>query len=318
MNRVISQLAQLNTSRGKIHVINSRPTPMMSRMCSTIRFAIYVATASTASKLKLQGNDALIEFGDSAQVKLQLLSSGLQLIGGDFFFSDSDGQTVALSNVLANLSASVTSAGASSATGSVPAMNEAVDVDSLNQYLAAKRDPAAENSFVQTYYHNASIASIYSASGGVYSPTENRIYFVPAYQAVEASWLYIDCDTGSLEELSNPYVGAHSINAYNGGAYSPTENRIYFAPMANGAGSFYYFIDCGTSTIGSISHAYTIQGNGYAGAVYSPTENRIYFVPHNKPFRRIGTISTATLAPSLSIPMALQHRVTCSVLTRRP
>ena len=33
--------------------------------------------------------------------------------------------------------------------------------------------------------------------GGVYSPTQNRIYFAPQNQATATSWHYIDCDTNS-------------------------------------------------------------------------------------------------------------------------
>jgi hypothetical protein len=76
--------------------------------------------------------------------------------------------------------------------------------------------------------------------GGVYSPTQNRIYLVPYGQADETNWHYIDCSDGSV----NAY--AHGVTAvdgaYVGGVYSPTQNRIYLVPLAQADETNWHYI----------------------------------------------------------------------------
>ena len=113
--------------------------------------------------------------------------------------------------------------------------------------------------------------------GGVYSPTQNRIYFAPYYQSTATSWHYIDCANGSVVAYSHTGVTAVSI-AYQGGVYSPTQNRIYFVPQTQATS--WHYINCDTGSVVAYSHTgATAVDNAYAGGVYSPTQNRIYFVP---------------------------------------
>ena len=114
--------------------------------------------------------------------------------------------------------------------------------------------------------------------GGVYSPTQNRIYFVPQTQATATSWHYINCDTGSVVAYSKVVTAVPY--AYLGGVYSPTQNRIYFAPLGQSTATSWHYIDCDTGSVVAYTHGATVVSEGYYGGVYSPTQNRIYFAPY--------------------------------------
>ena len=138
-------------------------------------------------------------------------------------------------------------------------------------------------------YLNPNNASTTAYSGGVYSPTQNRIYFVPSVQAesIYPLWHYIDCNTGNVGTYANPGTAVNS--AYNGGVYSPLQNRIYFIPRlqsepfpANPNTKFWHYIDCNTGAVGTYLNPNTIRASSYTGGVYSPTQNRIYFVPREQ------------------------------------
>jgi len=125
--------------------------------------------------------------------------------------------------------------------------------------------------------HSTVVANAYS--GAVYSPNQNRIYFVPYYQGAsgETNWHYIDCNTG--QTVAYAHGSSVVSSAYVGGVYSPVEDRIYLIPNGMGPQGTWYYIDCATGDIVGYSHGASVQSFGYAGGVYSPTQNRIYFVP---------------------------------------
>ena len=143
---------------------------------------------------------------------------------------------------------------------------------------------------VNAYTHGATV-TIGGYGGGVYSPTQNRIYMVPRGQGSpgNVSWHYIDCNTGNVVAYPNPAFAAGTPaggQVYVGGAYSPTQNRIYFAPRnqaeANALYAWHYIdcnVDSGASMVGTYPNPLNGVTDGYVGAVYSPTQNRIYFVP---------------------------------------
>ena len=77
--------------------------------------------------------------------------------------------------------------------------------------------------------------------GGVYSPTQNRIYLVPFAQASKATWHYVDCSTGNVVEYTH---GVTAIQyAYLGGVYSPTQNRIYLVPFDQAPKATWHYLD---------------------------------------------------------------------------
>ena len=98
--------------------------------------------------------------------------------------------------------------------------------------------------FVQSYSNTSGSLSA-GYIGGVYSPTQNRIYLVPYGQATSTTWHYIDCNIGSLVGYTAPSLGS---GAYFGGIYSPTQDRVYFAPFLQGNQSTWNHIDCATGS----------------------------------------------------------------------
>jgi hypothetical protein len=135
---------------------------------------------------------------------------------------------------------------------------------------------------VGSYTRGATVVPGSAYNGSVYSPTQNRIYFVPSAQAEETYWHYIDCNTGAVVAYANVHYGTSTgaaIGAYFGGVYSPTQNRIYFVPVGQASSTYWHYIDCTTGEVVAYAHGATAVNNAYGGGVYSPTQNRIYFVP---------------------------------------
>jgi hypothetical protein len=129
---------------------------------------------------------------------------------------------------------------------------------------------------VVAYAHGAT-AVTGAYAGGVYSPTQNRIYLVPRDQASQTNWHYIDCATGNVVAYAHGITAV--AGAYIGGAYSPIQNRIYFVPFAQANQTNWHYLDCATGSVVAYAHGATAVANAYIGGVYSPTQNRIYFVP---------------------------------------
>jgi hypothetical protein len=104
-----------------------------------------------------------------------------------------------------------------------------------------------ESGHVTEYIHTLTTLPVNLAyHGGVYSPTNNRIYFVPFIQANEAgkNYHYVDCDSGNIIEYIHALTTLPVDWAYAGGVYSPTNNRIYFVPrkQANEAGNNWVYV----------------------------------------------------------------------------
>ena len=79
---------------------------------------------------------------------------------------------------------------------------------------------------VVPYQHELATAVVHRAyHGGVYSPNQDRIYFVPYRQANESTWHYVDCATGSIVPYPHGLATAAVNGAYFGGVYSPSEVR---------------------------------------------------------------------------------------------
>lgn len=127
------------------------------------------------------------------------------------------------------------------------------------------------------YTHGATAVQ-YAYQGGVFSPTQKRIYFIPYKQALQSNWHYIDCDTGNIISYVHGLVGLVDFG-YIAGAYSPTQNRIYLSPYGQSNQSSWHYIDCATGSVVAYTHGATTSNLAYRGAVFSPTQNRIYFVP---------------------------------------
>ena len=177
---------------------------------------------------------------------------------------------------------------------SVPSYSRSnYNIQGVNNYIQTLLSQIYAFSGANSYSRTAIVANS-AYIGAVYSPTQNRIYFVPYSQGtafigpapgnLTENWHYIDCNTGTVGTYLNPNISVSS--AYWGGVYSPTQNRIYFAPYNQGAAfpgnpntQFWQYIDCNTGVVGTYLNPNNAISGAYRGGVYSPTENRIYFVP---------------------------------------
>ena len=83
-------------------------------------------------------------------------------------------------------------------------------------------------------------AIAYAYVGGVYSPTQNRIYLVPNGQANQTNWHYIDCSDGTVVTYAHGITAVST--AYQGGVYSPTQNRIYLVPCVQAPQTNWHYI----------------------------------------------------------------------------
>jgi hypothetical protein len=141
-------------------------------------------------------------------------------------------------------------------------------------------DTATPN--VVTYSHFGAYSAVYGAyAGGVYSPTQDRIYLVPYTQGNQGDWHYIDCAATNPTALPYAHGSSATVNAYIGGCYSPIQNRIYLVPNRQASEIDWHYIDCNitTPTVVAYTHGSSAVTDSYAGGCYSPTQNRIYLSP---------------------------------------
>lgn len=136
-------------------------------------------------------------------------------------------------------------------------------------------------------------------SGAVHSPSQQRTYFIPhGEQTCKELWHYIDntitCDSelviaytktvvdedGESSDDSDADSPSDSdeddSHADPGGAFSATQNRIYFPP---------YSIDCsapakrGDTQLAPVLNRHTRSNVSYAGLIPDLVTDRIYLVP---------------------------------------
>ena len=96
---------------------------------------------------------------------------------------------------------------------------------------------------------------------------------------------YVD-DISDIYTESYVIAYTHGATAvqfgYNGGVYSPIQNRIYLMPSAQSNQTNWHYINCDTGAVVAYAHGATVLQFGYNGGVYSPTQNRIYLVPYSQ------------------------------------
>lgn len=124
-------------------------------------------------------------------------------------------------------------------------------------------------------------------SGAVYSPNEDRVYFVP-WTLDEAdinnpnykTLMYFDCATNETVLYTTAFT--FGAEAYNDGVYDPILDRIYFVPYGIADQATWHYIDCTTGILTAYAHGATAINNAYWGGVYHTLLQRIYFVPYGQ------------------------------------
>ena len=142
----------------------------------------------------------------------------------------------------------------------------------------------------EALYFNAAVHGAYQ--GGVYSPPNRRIYLVPFAQATQPEWHYIEVGGGGGGGTDEARVVAYAHgqggedhmenNAYNGGAYSPNQGRLYFAPNNQVVRPHWHYVDTRTGRVCAYEHGASdtlVKSSAYHGAIYSPEQDRIYLMP---------------------------------------
>ena len=99
-------------------------------------------------------------------------------------------------------------------------------------------DCSEDTPTVQSYTHN--LDPLYRESnngmqfkGGVYSPLEDRIYFIPYMASTLPFWIYLDCADDLAKVYVSPYYRyRHEINSnlFSNAVYAPSQRRIYLVP----------------------------------------------------------------------------------------
>jgi hypothetical protein len=171
--------------------------------------------------------------------------------------------------------------------GVIPSMTmKGYNYNSLKNYLEdiSSINVNSETSVIAYLNGATDVTGASPYSGSIYSPSQNYIYFSPRDQGAQDNWHYIDCDTGSVVAYTNIFSTTIVNSAYHGGAYSPTQNYIYFSPRDQGPQDDWHYIDCDTGSVVAYDNIYstTLVSGAYSGGVYSPVHNRIYFVPYGQ------------------------------------
>jgi hypothetical protein len=120
----------------------------------------------------------------------------------------------------------------------------------------------------------------YAYFNAVYSPTQKRIYFMPASQSIQPLWHYIDCSTSDVIAYAHGQV----ISGNWDGVYNPILNRIHLFPYQSE--SVWFDLDCETGLISPVHHGRDLSefvaSSSYWGSVYNARNHRIYLMPRNQ------------------------------------
>ena len=73
----------------------------------------------------------------------------------------------------------------------VPALTGAIDNNELTRYLIQIQNKNKDGGFGACQFAHGVTAVANAYRGGVYSPTQNRIYLVPYAQSNQTNWHYI-------------------------------------------------------------------------------------------------------------------------------
>jgi len=171
-------------------------------------------------------------------------------------------------------------------TGLVPDLDMSnYSQEKLNEYIQQIRTSASNviSDVVVAYTHGFGTSlPILAYFGGVYSPTQNRIYMIPFGISNVADWHYIDCSNGNVVAYTHGFGTALSFTAYTFGVYSPTQNRIYMNPNGISNVADWHYIDCSNGNVVAYTHGFgtALPSSVYFSGVYSPTQNRIYMIPY--------------------------------------
>jgi len=140
--------------------------------------------------------------------------------------------------------------------------------------------------------------------GAIYSPNQDRVYFVPYGQSGQPTWHYYDCRDGKIHSYAH---GATVVaNAYDGGVYDAVNDRIIFCPSSQLSQANWHYIDCSTGLIVPYVHGGSITITAYSKGCISPKNRRLYFAPRglgsegNWNYLNLDTMTLSSYANTVS------------------
>ena len=101
------------------------------------------------------------------------------------------------------------------------------------------------NNFFKKYPSNNDGLNVnFQYRSGVYSDNEKRAYFIPSQTDSNSKWHYIN-NVGNVIAYENDVTNALPVLedlAYEGGAFDPINNRVYFTPYGQSSASTWHYL----------------------------------------------------------------------------
>lgn len=156
-------------------------------------------------------------------------------------------------------------------TGASSVLAEVMDT----VYQQADKSEPVLSSYLSGY--TASNGSAYW--GAVYSPKQDKLWFIPHQNSVSKVWHYMDCRTQKVVAYAHGTSGIHVTDAaYAGGSWDPGTDRIYMHPMAQT--TTLHYIDCASGAVvaykgfSGLPVRYSV-----GGGAYDPVNQRVWLPP---------------------------------------
>lgn len=140
-------------------------------------------------------------------------------------------------------------------------------------YIAGKENKGGLPFQVNTYTHG--VTAVNNAYRGGTLAQNGRIYFIPAFQAPETNWHYLNTKTGQVVAYAPGYTPGG--DAYCGGVLAPS-GRIYLIPSYQADAANWHYIDTKKNVIVEYAHGVTAVDGAYWGGILAP-DGKIYLVP---------------------------------------
>ena len=129
-------------------------------------------------------------------------------------------------------------------------------------------------------YPNPGVTTVDAFYSGTYDPYNERIWMTPFDGGTTDDFWFID-NTGTWQSYTPNHRPTDNTDAYCGGAYAPTVNKIFWCPYSEARNSPWIGIDCSTQQTFSYTPDVTYVQYASRGAVYSPREDVVHFMPYN-------------------------------------
>lgn len=156
-------------------------------------------------------------------------------------------------------------------TGASAELSEALDAA---YQMSDKSEPV-----LSAYIPGVTAANGYAYWGGVYSPKQDKLWFIPHQNSISATWHYLDCRTQKVVAYAHGASGVGTSDAaYSGGSWDPYTDRIYMHPVAQT--STLHYVDCASGAVVAYKGFSGMPARySLGGGAYDPINQRIWLTP---------------------------------------